>query len=140
MRTLAATILALFVLAPAAARGTDGQEIDGPSPGSKPKHVRIAPSAQQRAVWHGEAISLSLKDADLVEVLRSFARLADVNLVIDPAVQGKVTLELHDVPWDQALSVILKSHRLGVEVSGAASIGSSRSKARSCFDAVEPCC
>ena len=113
MRTLAATVLALFLLAPVIA-----QETDGKSPEPKPKDVWIAPSAQQRTLWRGEAISLSLKDADLVEVLRSFARLADVNLVIDSAVQGKVTLELHDVPWDQALSVILKSQRLGVEVTG----------------------
>jgi len=68
--------------------------------------------------WLGEPISLSLRDADLVEVLRSFGKLAKINLVIDPAVQGKVTVELHDVPWDQALYVILKSQGLGMEVSG----------------------
>lgn len=71
-----------------------------------------------RQRWAGEKISLSLKDADLVEVLRSFAKLGKVNLVIDPAVTGKVTVELHDVPWDQALSVILKTHRLGAELNG----------------------
>ena len=118
MDTLAATLLALLLLAPVAAQETHGHETDGQSSTPPPKNVWIAPSAQQRTVWRGEVISLSLKDADLAEVLRSFARLADVNLVIDPAVQGKVTLELHDVPWDQALSVILKSQRLGVEVSG----------------------
>lgn len=69
-------------------------------------------------VWRGKPIDLSLKDADLVEVLRSFAKLTDVNIVIDPRVQGKVTVELHDVPWDQALYVILKTQGLGVEVTG----------------------
>lgn len=68
--------------------------------------------------WAGEPINLSLKDADLVEVLRSFAKMVDVNLVIDPGVQGKVTVELRDVPWDQALYVILKTHGLGMEISG----------------------
>ena len=41
-------------------------------------------SAPQRRIWQGEKISLSLKDADLVEVLRSFAKLTEINLVIDP--------------------------------------------------------
>ena len=66
--------------------------------------------------WVGEPISLSLKNADLTEVLRTFARLTDTNLVIDPAVRGEVTVELKDVPWDQALWVILKTHGLGLEI------------------------
>ena len=72
----------------------------------------------ERRRWVGEKISLSLKDADLVEVLRSFAKLADVNLIVDPSVSGTVTVELHEVPWDHALSVILKTHRLGAEIDG----------------------
>jgi type II secretory pathway component HofQ len=67
--------------------------------------------------WQGERISLSLREADLRDVLLSFAELAEVNMVIDPDVQGTVTVELKDVPWDQALSVILKSHGLGMEIS-----------------------
>ena len=69
-------------------------------------------------VWKGEPISLSLKDADLVEVLRSLAKLAGTNIIIDSRVKGKVTLELKDVPWDQALHVILKTHGLAVDTGG----------------------
>jgi type IV pilus assembly protein PilQ len=65
----------------------------------------------------GEPISLSLKNADLVEVLRSFAQLAQFNLIVQPGVKGKVTVELKDVPWDQALEAILKMHGLGLDVS-----------------------
>ena len=72
----------------------------------------------KRQEWTGEPISLSLRDADLVEVLRSFGKMTDINLVIDPSVQGKVTVELKNVPWDQALYVILKSNGLGMEVDG----------------------
>ena len=72
----------------------------------------------ERSRFRGVHISLSLKEADLTEVLRSFARLADVNLVIDDAVAGKVTVELHDVPWDQALYVILKSQGVSAELDG----------------------
>jgi len=68
--------------------------------------------------WRGFPISLSLRDAPLPEVLRTFARLAHFNLVLDPRVQGSVTVELEDVPWDQALYVILKTHGLGAEVDG----------------------
>ena len=67
----------------------------------------------------GERISLSLKDADLAEVLRSFARLAGFNLVLDPSVRGSVTVELRDVPWEQALEVILRTHGLAVDGDGA---------------------
>lgn len=68
--------------------------------------------------WKGFPISLSLRDAPLPEVLRTFALLAHFNLVLDPRVQGSVTVELENVPWDQALSVILKTHGLGAEVDG----------------------
>ncbi len=68
--------------------------------------------------YYGEPVTLSLKDADLVEVLRSFAAIGDFNLVLQPSVQGKVTVELRDVPWDQALEQILKISNLGMEVTG----------------------
>lgn len=74
--------------------------------------------AGQQGRWKGFPISLSLRDAPLPEVLRTFARLARFNLVLDPRVQGSVTVELENVPWDQALSVILKTHGLGAEVDG----------------------
>jgi type II secretory pathway component HofQ len=73
------------------------------------------PSAPGRTV---PIISLSVKDADLAEVVRSLARIAGVNLIIDPGVQGKVTAELVDVRWDHALAVILKTQGLGMELDG----------------------
>ena len=57
--------------------------------------------------YTGEPISLSLKDADLRDVIKTFADLTDINIVVDPTVRGKVTLELHEVPWDQAFELIL---------------------------------
>jgi len=75
-----------------------------------------APATESR--WKGSPISLSLRDAPLDEVLRTFARLANFNLVIQPGVHGTVTCELHDVPWDQALYVILKTQGLGAEIDG----------------------
>ena len=61
----------------------------------------------------GAPISLSLKDADVRDVLKTFAELTRLNVVVDPAVSGSVTVELHQVPWDQALDLILRMNGLG---------------------------
>lgn len=66
----------------------------------------------------GEPISLDLKDADLKDVLRTFAELARLNIVIDPEVKGSVTVRLRDVPWDKALDVILQVNGLGYVLEG----------------------
>src|SRR6266542_326221 len=66
----------------------------------------------------GESISLDLKDADLKDVLRTFAELTKLNIAIDADVKGSVTLRLHDVPWDQALDVILRINGLGYVLEG----------------------
>jgi type IV pilus assembly protein PilQ len=66
----------------------------------------------------GEPISLDLKDADLKDVLRTFAKLARLNIAVDPEVKGSVTVRLHDVPWDQALDVILQVNGLGYVLEG----------------------
>ena len=66
----------------------------------------------------GEPITLSLKDADLKDVIKTFATLTGLNIVVDPAVSGTVTVELRDVPWDQAFELILTINGLGHEVLG----------------------
>lgn len=65
----------------------------------------------------GEPISLSLRDADLVETLRTFSRIGGFNLIIQPGVKGSVTVELKGVPWDQALDAILKMNGLGMDIT-----------------------
>ena len=61
---------------------------------------------------------LTHKDADLVEVIRSLARIAGINVIFDPGVSGKVTAELVEVRWDHALAVIVKTQGLGMEIDG----------------------
>lgn len=68
--------------------------------------------------YAGEPISLDLKDADIRDVLLTFSRLARLNMVIDPEVRGSVTVRLENVPWDQALEVILKVNGLGYVLEG----------------------
>ena len=60
----------------------------------------------------GEPITLTLKDADIKDVLKTFSVLTDLNIVLDPGVSGSVTVELRDVPWDQALDLILRINGL----------------------------
>jgi type IV pilus assembly protein PilQ len=65
----------------------------------------------------GSPITLKLKDADVHEVLRMIGEASGFNIVIHPAVQGKLTVSLEQVPWDQALDVVLTMLRLGAERS-----------------------
>jgi len=51
-------------------------------------------------------------------VLLTFSKLARFNMVIDPDVRGSVTVRLENVPWDQALDVILKVNGLGYVLEG----------------------
>jgi len=69
--------------------------------------------------FRGEPISLDLKDADIRDVLLTFSKLARLNMVIDPDVRGSVTVRLENVPWDQALEVILKVNGLGYVLEGS---------------------
>jgi type IV pilus assembly protein PilQ len=63
--------------------------------------------------YTGRKISLDLQDADLVNVLRLFAEVANINIVISPEVKGKVTVRMVNIPWDQAMDIILKMNGLG---------------------------
>jgi len=69
-------------------------------------------------MYRGEPITLRLKDADIRDLLRSFSEFSGLNFVIQPGVRGTVTVELTDVPWDQALDLILKTNDLGYDLEG----------------------
>ncbi len=77
--------------------------------------VAQAPGGRQ---YTGHPISLDFQGADLRAVLRTFAEISGLNIVIDPAVQGSVDVALRDVPWDQALDIILRANKLGYSVDG----------------------
>jgi type IV pilus assembly protein PilQ len=69
-------------------------------------------------VYTGEPISLNLKDADLKDVIRTFAELTGLNIAVDPGVTGSVTVDFVDVPWDQALDIILRQNNLSYVLEG----------------------
>ena len=66
----------------------------------------------------GDPITLDFQSADLRAVLRTFAEISGLNVVIDPTIQGTVDVSLKDVPWDQALDIILRANKLGYSVDG----------------------
>jgi len=66
----------------------------------------------------GDLVSMRFKDADLRDVVLYLGELANLNVVFDPAVAGEVTCNLVDVPWDQALNVILTNNKMGKVIDG----------------------
>jgi type IV pilus assembly protein PilQ len=68
--------------------------------------------------YTGEKISLNFQDADIHSIFRILHEVSGANFVIGEDVQGRVTLKLVDVPWDQALDLILEMNKLGTVVEG----------------------
>lgn len=66
----------------------------------------------------GEKISLNFQDVNLRAVLQVIADFTQLNLVVNDTVQGNITLQLQNVPWDQALDVILKTKGLAQRKEG----------------------
>ena len=70
------------------------------------------------AQFTGEPVSFDFEAADLRAVLRTFADISGLNIVLDTTIDGTVDVSLTDVPWDQALDIILRANRLGYTVDG----------------------
>ncbi|MGB9907614.1 MAG: type IV pilus secretin PilQ [Candidatus Saccharicenans sp.] len=68
--------------------------------------------------YSGELISLKFKDADLRDVVLFLADFAGLNVIFDPEVRGNVTCNLQEVPWDQALEIVLRQNRMGKVIEG----------------------
>jgi type IV pilus assembly protein PilQ len=68
--------------------------------------------------YTGEPISVNLKDVDLKDFFRLIHEISGLNVVLDPNVRGTLTLVLDDVPWDQALDIVLKNNGLERELDG----------------------
>jgi len=66
----------------------------------------------------GENINIDFQDADLIHVFRLIADISGYNIVVSPDVKGKFSMKLIDVPWDQALDVILRNYGLSKTISG----------------------
>lgn len=102
---------ALFEAAEAYLADSKSAEVGG----GKFEPKNLAPPEQ---TYVGEPISLHLKDNDIRDVLRTISNLTGLNIVVDPEVQGRVTIDLEEVPWDQALELMLKVNGLSYQLDG----------------------
>ncbi|MGE5360845.1 MAG: type IV pilus secretin PilQ [Bacteroidales bacterium] len=78
----------------------------------------LAGQRAENKQYSGAPISLDFTGADIRSVLRSFVDISGLNIIIDPSVQGTVDIALRDVPWDQALDIILRSYNLAYMLDG----------------------
>jgi type IV pilus assembly protein PilQ len=74
--------------------------------------------AANGAKYTGEPISVNLKDVDLKDFFRLIHEISGLNVVLDPMVHGNLTIVLDDVPWDQALDIVLKNNDLSRQLDG----------------------
>ncbi|MGP4964565.1 type IV pilus secretin PilQ [Psychrobacter celer] len=83
---------------------------------SKPELLR-EPTLEER-VYSGEPLSMEFQDVEIRSVLDILAQFTEMNIVASDSVAGNITLRLINVPWDQALDIILKSKNLGKRENG----------------------
>ena len=76
------------------------------------------PKDEKESVYQGKAISLNFQDIPVRTVLQLIADFNGFNLVITDSVSGNITLRLDDVPWEQALDIILRVKGLGKRMDG----------------------
>ncbi len=86
-----------------AAKAADAQQATTPAPSGR---------------YSGEPISVNLKDVDLRDFFRLIHEISGLNIVVDPNVKGNLTIVLDDVPWDQALDIVLHNNDLEKQLDG----------------------
>jgi type IV pilus assembly protein PilQ len=107
--------------APAASR-TEVAAMPGPTPAAQSQPAirtqAATPSAPTNGRYSGEPISVNLKDVDLRDFFRLIHEISGLNVVVDPNVKGSLTIVLDDVPWDQALDIVLRNNDLDKQLDG----------------------
>jgi type IV pilus assembly protein PilQ len=89
-----------------------------PTAAAKPLVDGQSPTPAPSGKYSGEPISVNLKDVDLRDFFRLIHEISGLNVVVDPAVKGNLTIVLDDVPWDQALDIVLKNNELDKQLDG----------------------
>jgi type IV pilus assembly protein PilQ len=136
----------LLVMSPSAA--TDVEEAAAPVPNGMSARKEKSLSAtnideflQGNQKFYGSEISIQTKDADVRDVLDFIADQSGANMIISDDVQGKISIKLRRVPWDQALMTVMKAKRLGYvrqgEVLRIASLAELKNESESARQIVE---
>lgn len=102
------------------ARGLEQAVTDVASAGFNVESSAVAEEGapQQRRGYVGKRVSFEFKDIDLHNLLRIIAEISKKNIIVGDDVSGKITIRLRNVPWDQALEIVLRSKGLGKEELG----------------------
>jgi type IV pilus assembly protein PilQ len=79
---------------------------------------QVSPAVAPAGKYTGEPISVNLKDVDLRDFFRLIHEISGLNVVLDPAVKGNLTIVLDEVPWDQALDIVLQNNGLDKQLNG----------------------
>lgn len=77
-----------------------------------------SPKTGEEKEYKGQLISIQFQSAPILDVLDVIAEVSGLNLVVHPGVAGNVTVRLSNIPWDQALDIVLKMNNLAVEIEG----------------------
>ena len=120
MAALKQLLASQLAAAPSAAPGAapmpaTAEQAPPPAPQGAPPAQTGMPQGRQ---YKGHPVSLDFEGLDLRAVLRVFTEFTGLNIVIDPTVTGSVDVVLKEVPWDQALDMILRSNKLGWTLEG----------------------
>jgi type IV pilus assembly protein PilQ len=102
--------------APPAAQAPDAPK-DAPSD-PQMRQQQGMPIGTEKPKYTGEPINVNFKDVDLKDFFRLIHEISGLNVVLDPSVHGTLTLVLDDVPWDQALDIVLKNNNLAKQLDG----------------------
>jgi type IV pilus assembly protein PilQ len=94
---------------------SDTTPAPAPAPSAAAQQAATPPPTGR---YSGEPISVNLKDVDLRDFFRLIHEISGLNVVVDPAVKGSLTIVLDDVPWDQALDIVLKNNDLDKQLDG----------------------
>ncbi len=81
--------------------------------GPKPIVIKGEEGGLPEKIYTGRKLSLDFKDADIKNILRLIAEVSNFNVITADDVSGKITMRLVDVPWDQALDIVLQAKGLG---------------------------
>lgn len=105
-----------------AATATEGEEEAGTGESGQETKVFSSGSLDEflgsNQKFYGKKISIEVNDAEISDIFKFLSEESGVNFVIADDVKGKISIKLKQVPWDQALVVIMKSKKLGYQRSG----------------------
>lgn len=79
---------------------------------------KISTGMEPGKVYEGQRVNLDFQDIDIHNVFRLLAEVSNLNIIVSDKVTGKLTMRLRDVPWDQALDLVLSTQKLGTVKQG----------------------